>query len=96
MSMIDTYKNITTRDGAESPIKGVAFTTKADCENDYYKERLAVIPAGTTIIADFAGDFGMYGLAEIDGVLHKVKVQLHDLHNIDFGGFDARNAKLAA
>jgi len=32
----------------------------------------------------------MYGVAEIEGVLHKVKVPLDDLHKIDFGMFDMR------
>lgn len=92
-SMVQTYRNITKRDGNESAIKGKAFTLREACANDYGKDRLATIPAGTSIIADFAGDFGMYGLAEVNGVLHKVKVDLHDLHKIDFGDLDARDFK---
>ncbi len=91
MNMMTTFKNITERDDSESVIKGKSFTLMQDCENDYYKERLPTIPAGTTIVADFAGDFGMYGIAEVDGVLHKIKIDLHDLHKIDFGEFDARS-----
>lgn len=95
MTMLDTYKNITDRD-ADCAIKGKTFTVTGDCQNDYYKEQLAIIPAGTPIIADFAGEFGMYGIAEVDGAVHRVKVQLHELHKIDFGVFDARTSQVAA
>lgn len=90
--MTRTYRNITSRNGNESAIKGKVFMLREECANDYYKDRLPKIPAGTTIVADFAGDFGMYGMAEIDGALHKVKVDLHELHKINFGEFDARAA----
>ncbi len=90
MSMMDTYKAITSTGGGDSPIKGVTFKIKQDCENDYYHDQLPVIPAGTPIVADFAGEFGMYGLVEVNGVLHKVKINLHELHKVDFGSFDAR------
>ena len=91
MSMMQTYKNITYRDGeGKSAISGFEFLLKEECENDYYKEELPSIPAGTTIVADFAGDFGMYGIAEVNGVIHKVKVPLRDLHKINFGPFEGR------
>lgn len=88
--MMKTFRNITRRAGNESAIKGAEFTVRNECRNDYYHERLPAIRAGTVIVADFAGDFGMYGMAEIDGELHKIKVDLHELHKIDFGSFDAR------
>lgn len=87
MTMIQTFKNITAKDA----IRGEEFTVKEACQNDYNKEILPVIPADTKIIADFAGDFGMYATAEVDGVMHKLKFHLHELHKIDFGSFDARN-----
>lgn len=92
MSMMQTYKNITKRDYENrSPIEGELFTTKEDIRNDYHTEELSVIPAGTLIEGDFAGDFGMYGMAEIGGVIHRIKVPVTELHKIDFGRLDARN-----
>jgi len=94
--MLKTYQNISrvNRFGGrtEHAIKGEIFTLKEDCANDYHKDRLPVVPAGTEVIADFAGDFGMYALCEVDGAIHKIKIELHDLHKVDFGPFDARNA----
>lgn len=55
-----------------------------DCKNDYYKEVLPVVPEGTTIQIDFGGDFGCYALADVDGVLHKVKIVITDIHKIKF------------
>ena len=90
-TMLQTFHNITQRsDEGKADIKGEEFTLINDCGNDYYKERLPIIPAGTKIIADFAGDFGIYAMAEVDGVIHRVKIEVHELHNIDFGRFDAR------
>lgn len=96
MSMMETYRNIARREGVsnKSVIEGEVFVLLEEAENDYHKDRLPVIPAGTAIVADFAGDFGMYGMAEVDGVLNKIKLKLEDLHKVDFGKFDAR--KLAA
>lgn len=93
MSMIATYNNIIRRnsDNSGSVIKDASFTVMEDCTNSYDAVRLPTIPAGTVLIADFAGDFGMYAMAEVKGVLHKVKIELHDLHKIDFGSFDARS-----
>jgi hypothetical protein len=92
MSMLKTLTNISRRyDSGESHIKDELFKLTADCENDYYKEQLATIPAGTEVLADFAGDFGMYGMVEVGGVLHRVKINLTELHKIDFGRFDGRN-----
>ena len=73
----------TLRSGAS---KGRFAVLTADAGNDYYKEQLPTIPAGTVLQIDFAGDFGCYAIADIGGVLHKVKVQLHDLHKIALTG----------
>ena len=93
--MLKTYETISAVDrsegGARHVIKGFRFTLKEDCANDYHTDQLAVIPAGTEIIADFAGDFGIYAMCEVDGAIHKIKIKLHELHKIDFGPFDARN-----
>ena len=92
MSMMQTYKNITKRDeNKKFAIEGHEFTLMRDCKNDYHTERLPTIPAGTKIVADFAGDFGMYGMVEVNGAIHKVKVLIEELSNINFGAFDARN-----
>lgn len=98
MSMMQTYKNIVRRTDDErrkAVIEGFEFIVKEECANDFRKEQLPAIPAGTVIVADFAGDFGMYGMAEVEGVIHRVKVELTDLHKIDFGPFEARQIEAA-
>lgn len=90
-TMMQTFRNITQRSpNGTADIENEEFTLINDCENDYYKEQIAIIPAGTKIVADFAGDFGMYAMAEVDGVIYRIKINVHELHNIDFGRFDAR------
>jgi hypothetical protein len=93
MTMLKTLKNITARDieNDRPVIQNHSFVLKEDCQNAYHRDNLETIPAGTEIVADFAGDFGMYGMVEVAGVLHKVQIELHELHKIDFGPFDARN-----
>jgi len=92
MTMMQTYKTIAGRDdNGKSPIEGKEFRVLEDCKNDFRSEVLAVIPAGTMIVADFAGNFGMYAMGEIAGVLHRLKFNVEELHKIDFGAFDARN-----
>ena len=54
-----------------------------DAANDFHKDKLPKIPAGTILQIDFAGDFGLYAVADVDGVLHKVKIELPDLHKIE-------------
>ena len=90
MTMMETFNAIIARnkETRESVIKGHFFEVKEDCASEYNGQ--ITIPAGCYIQADFAGDFGMYGVAEIDEVLHKVKVPLDNLHKIDFGMFDMR------
>jgi len=77
---------ISARDGSDrtSRCEGSFVTTLSKVPNDYYKEALPFIPAGTEIQLDFGGDFGFYGVADINGVLHKVKVEIHHLHLVDF------------
>lgn len=43
-----------------------------------------VIPANTEMTCDHAGDYGMYATADIDGVLKRIKIDLSDLHTIEF------------
>lgn len=89
--MLDTLANITAKDNdGRFVISDERFEVMEDCKNEFHKEMLAVIPAGSIIVADFAGDFGMYGVTEVDGVLHKVKVDITELHKVYFGEFDAR------
>lgn len=68
----------------ESWIDGKRTKTLSPTPNDYYTDKLPIIPAGTDIQLNFGGDFGIYGIADIQGVLHKIKVELHDLHFIDW------------
>lgn len=90
-TMMQTFRKITKRSPeGTAEIEGEEFTLINDCENDYYKDQIATIPAGTKIVADFAGDFGIYAMAEVDGVIHKIKIKVNELHNIDFGRFEAR------
>ena len=70
--------------GAECGIKNVTLTTLQCVNNHYDTEELPCIPAGTTIVCDFGGDFGLYAVADIQGVLHKVKIKLNELHLIDW------------
>jgi hypothetical protein len=65
--------------------KGAMVRTICAVPNDYHTEQLPMIPANTEIKLDFGGDFGFYGVADINGVLHKVRVEIHHLHNVDFG-----------
>lgn len=91
MKMIQTLKNISkTVDGGHA-INGFTFKIMHECKNDYHTDQLPTIPAGTIMEGDFAGDFGAYGIVEVDGALHKVKIDITELHKIDWGEFDARN-----
>ena len=66
-------------------VHGKHFILKSEAANDYDKEELPVIPANTTIIVDFGGDFGLYGIAEINGHLKRIKLKLEDVTKLDFG-----------
>jgi hypothetical protein len=84
------YEFATSRTGDErneSVIKGRFITALADLSNDYCKDKLAVIPAGSVLLMDFAGDFGMYAMADISGVLHRVKLDLSELHHLDWSPY---------
>lgn len=89
-AMIKTLKNISLTAGG-NPIEGQEFTVVSEVANNYGTSDLPTIQAGKTILADFAGDFGMYGIVEVDGRLHKVKIDIKDLHLVCFGKFDARS-----
>ena len=84
--MMQTYKNITKEHRA---IEGHKFTVTEPIKNDY-GDNTSTIPVGSIIYADFAGDFGLYGMTEVEGQLFKVKIPLEELHKINFGLFDAR------
>lgn len=93
MSMMRTYDNITARPeqaGKKSVIENSEFTVMAETINGFNKDILPYIPAGAVIKADSAGPGGMFGMTEIDGILYRVLVPIDELHNIDFGKFDAR------
>lgn len=91
-SMMQTYKNITQRGTkGKSPIEGKEFVVMEQCKNDHRSDQLALIPAGTEIIGGFAGDFGCYAMAEVQGVIYRVKFDANELHKINWGSLDARN-----
>lgn len=64
-------------------INKIAVTT-ADSYNDYYHDKLPTIPAGVKVLLRHGGDFGLYGIADIDGVLYNVKFRLDEVQNIDW------------
>lgn len=76
--MIEKFNRMCNREW----LNGREAKTTAPIPNDYYKDGLPEIPAGTPLVCDFAGEFGMYALADIGGVLHKVKIPLEHLHEI--------------
>lgn len=62
--------------------EGTVLLLFASVENDYYKEVLPTIPAGTWMRLDFAFNEGLYATADVRGVLHRVKIKLEDIHHI--------------
>lgn len=63
---------------------GKFAVTTADSKNDYYTDQLPTIPVGTKVLLNHGGDFGLYAIADVDGVLHNVKFLLIEVHNIDW------------
>ena len=76
----DHYTRLTT----EETCRGKAARLSADAANTYISEQLAIIPAGTVLKLDFASDFGCYAVADVSGILHRVKLEITDLHKIEF------------
>jgi hypothetical protein len=76
----DHYAKISDRDF----VKGLFAILTGDCANDYHVDALSVIPEGTTIQIDFGGNFGCYAMADIEGVIHRVKIGITDIHKIKF------------
>lgn len=79
--MFAKYRKMTSR----AWLRDRPATMAEEAPNGYYNEVLPTIPAGTPLICDFAGDFGMYALADIGGVLHRVKINIDHFHKVDFG-----------
>ncbi len=71
-------------DRHESNLKDKMILVREDVKNDMHKDRLPTIPAGSEIIMDFGGDFGMYGVTTVNGEIHKIKVELHEMHKLDW------------
>jgi hypothetical protein len=69
------------------PLKNEVFTLSKDSPNDYNKEKLPIIPAGSAIRIDFTGDFGLYGFVNLNGVIEKIRIELKDLVKADFDAF---------
>ena len=74
----DHYATLSNRDTTHQRYAVLSENAK----NKYHEEDLPEIPAGTTLVLDFACDNGCYALADVDGVLHKVLVPLGDIHKI--------------
>ena len=70
-------------DRTHRPVSGLLVHTTDDIKNDYGCGE-DVIPAGTPLLCDFGGDFGLYATADVEGVLVRAKVSLHELHKVDF------------
>lgn len=90
MSMLQTLKNISKVEDCRHVIEGYTFKIMEECANEYRSDELSVIPAGTMMDANFMGVFGVYGMVEIKGVLHKIKIDITELHKINWGVFDER------
>tara|TARA_B100000586_G_C19948513_1_gene358595 strand:- start:100 stop:375 length:276 start_codon:yes stop_codon:yes gene_type:complete len=80
------FDKITARIGEDNKpaIEGIETKTLTEAKNDYYTDQLPLIPAGTPLKLDFAGDCGCYAMAEVNGTLHKVKFTLEGLNAIDW------------
>lgn len=75
------------RQNRQDPLK--VLVAYGPVENRYAAEKDPVpIPVGTVIRVDFACDAGMYGMADIGGVLIKVLVPLNLLHLLHYPGID--------
>ena len=89
MNAIDIFEKITARipdgyDSTKSAIEGKRTRLLEAVANYCCTDYLPMIPAGTELKLDFAGDFGCYALANVQGTLHKVKIGLNDLMKIDW------------
>jgi hypothetical protein len=63
-------------------LKGKYGITIHECQNEYHKDKLPTIPYGTHIKYDFGCDSGVYGIADINGILYKILVPLDQIHNL--------------
>jgi len=86
-AMFQTYLNVT----ESRAIEGLHITVLEDVGNDYHTDQLPIIPKGTVIVGENAGDYGFYGMCCVNGAMHKVKVKLHEMHKCFYGEKDARS-----
>lgn len=84
MNAIDMFEKITSCESDEPIIEGKRTRLKETVSNDYLKDDLLIIPAGTELKLQYAGDFGCYAIAEVEKTLYKVKIQLKDIMKIDW------------
>lgn len=66
------------------PIKNLMVSTVEEIHNDYHTDQLPIIPINTVMMLDFGGDFGIYAMADIGGVLHRIQVPLNEIGHIDW------------
>lgn len=60
-------------------------------QNKYSSSNTSMIPKNTYIKCDFCCDSGLYGIADIDGVLYKVLIPLNDIHKLEVIENTAKN-----
>ena len=82
-------------EGRKSLIEGRYAPLTQDAGNDYHKEVLPTIPAGTMLRFDFGCDSGLYAMADVGGVLHKVLIPLNDIGKIDWSEYEAEIGAMA-
>jgi hypothetical protein len=62
--------------------KGRVAVLANNCDNKYHTEELAQVPRGTVIKIDFGCDSGVYAVADVGGVLHKVLIPIGNFQYI--------------
>lgn len=82
------FEALTTNRGVKGSLENQKGVLLVSCDNDYHKENLPIIPAGTEIKIDFGGDFGLYAVAFINGSIHKIIIKIEQVHHIHFESID--------
>lgn len=62
------------------------ITVREPVRNEYGNDG-PLLPSGTIIQMDFGGDFGFYGMADLDGVLTRCRIPVNELHKLDWSPF---------
>lgn len=91
--MLKTFENITknTNTGGKPALSGKMVMVREECLNVFPTKKIATIYRSTTIKVEHVDITGLVGITEVNGTLQPVKIDINELHKIDFGEFDARN-----